>query len=156
MDSNDAVRFWTLPDGSLPEDANPPVTDAQLAFFRQQYDFQLPDALVVLYRQQNGGFSIRFESLFWPIAQGASDDVTTLHTLCETFHQDEDLERQWAILLGDLGNVLVFLGEGHFYFVLNYNQQKNGEPTVCYVDENGVRETTQTFEEWIAEALGNG
>lgn len=153
MDTNAAIRFWTFPDGSRAEDRRPPVTDSQLATFAQEFGVELPTALIELYQQQNGGFSIRFESLFWPIGQGGSDDLTTLRKLCETYHENEGLERRWASLLGDLGSVIVFLGDGHFYFVLNYNDKKNKEPTVCYVDDNGVKATGHTFAEWIAESL---
>jgi hypothetical protein len=156
MDTDDAIRFWTLPDGSRADDARPPVTDSQLAAFTQQFGVELPSDLVELYRQQNGGFSVRFESLFWPIAHGGNDDVTNLRTLCETYHDDEGMSRLWTSCMGDLANVFVFLGDGHFYFVLNYNDQKNGEPIVAYVDDNGVRTTGQTFAEWIVKSIGSG
>lgn len=153
MDTNDAIRFWALPDGSIAEDARPPVTDAQLAMFAQRFGLELPAALVQLYRQQNGGFSVRFESLFWPIEHQENDDITNLRTLCETYHDDEAVGRLWTSWLGDVANVFVFLGDGHFYFVLNYNDRKNGEPVVYYIDDNGVKSTKQTFAEWIVTAL---
>jgi hypothetical protein len=156
MDTNDAFRFWTLPDGSRADDASPPVPDSQIAKFSQQFGVDLPKALIELYRQQNGGFSAHFESVFWPISNGENDDMTSLGTLCETYHEDENLDRLWTSLMDDLTKVIVFLGDGHFYFVLNYNECRNGEPIVWYVDENNAKSTGQTFAEWIAEAFRGG
>jgi hypothetical protein len=156
MDTQDAIRFWTFHDGTRADDARSPVTDSQLTAFSHRFCIQLPPALIELYRQQNGGFSDRFESLLWPICTGESDDATSLRILCGTYHEDEDLERQWTSLMGDLANVIVFLGDGHFYYVLNYNRCDNGDPIVWYVDENGARSTGQSFAQWIAESLKIG
>ena len=88
---------WLLDDGQRAPDARPPVTVTQLAAFHRRYDLLVPKTLRELYAIQNGGFSLCYESLYWPIEAGESDDMTTLEVLSKTYHQDEAVEEFRAL-----------------------------------------------------------
>lgn len=149
LDETLLKKLWLLPDGEPAFDALPPMTETQLCRFVDQFSVELPVLMVQLYRLQNGGFADRFQSSFWSIGIGENTDCTSLQKLCKTYHDDEELEQLWSSLLGDLSNVIVFLGDGHFYFTLNYNQVEGDEPIIWFVDENGAQSTGQNFESWI-------
>lgn len=153
MDEAIQKQLWLLPDGEPADDAPPPLTDSQLGRFVEQFSVEPPAVMIQLYRLQNGGFVERFQSSFWPISRGENTDCTSLKVLCETYHHDEDLEQRWASNLGDLSTVIVFLGDGHFYFTLNYNHGHQEDPIVWFVDENGAKSTGKNFESWLLESI---
>lgn len=145
---------WLLDDGQRAPDAPPPVTETQLAAFQHKYGLTLPETLQTVCKIQNGGFSLRYESSFWPIEAGQHDDMTTLQMLSKTYHQDQAIEDFWQEQLGDLSGVVVFLGDGHFYAVLNYNRLVNEEPTVEIVTESTTKPTGGSLAQWL-QATGS-
>ncbi|QDT99595.1 SMI1/KNR4 family protein [Gimesia aquarii] len=148
MATNDITRLWTFSDGSQAPDAPPPVTDAQLDEFEIRYGIKLPPEMIKLYQQQNGGFSERHLFSFWSIQLGKNSDITTLSSLIDD-HDEDGLESIWKKQLGDLNRVFIILGDGHFYFVLNYNEIRDGQPIVWYVSDEVVRSTSLNFADWL-------
>lgn len=147
--ARDLQSVWLLDDGSRPPDVLPPVTVEQLDAFKARYGLDLPMAMRDLYQIQNGGFSLRYECIFWPIECGRNDDMTTLAELASSYHQDDALSDMWRNSLGDLARVVVYLGDGHFYYVLNYNDTVGVEPTVWMVTESSCKSTKETFGDWL-------
>lgn len=49
---------------------------------------------------------------------------------------------------------MVFFGDGHFYFALNFNDTIGDEPIVWYVDDNGAKRTGLRFEDWLTSDGG--
>lgn len=149
MAESDITRLWTFADGTTAPDAPSPVSDVQVNAFEQRFGVKLPSALIELYRQQNGGFSERHLAAFWSIERGSNTDITSLQVLVTDYHEDADLETEWAQRLGDLTRIVVILGDGHFYFVLNYNDMRDGEPSVWYMADCVTRSTSKTFANWL-------
>ncbi len=150
MTPTEAQAFWNCPES---EDEPPkPATDAMIREFNNHHGISLPDSFVTLYRCQNGGASrIHYDS-FWSI-NGEITPLTTLDRLCDGYH-DEDLVNAWRASLGDLSRVVVFFGDGHFYFTLNFNDTIGDEPIVWYVDDNGAKRTGLHFEDWLTSDGG--
>jgi len=144
-------RVWELPADAGHYEKPAPVTDSQLRAFEQRHGAKLPPTLEALYRKQNGGFSLLFGFSFWPVEQGTNADMTSLQILVETFHEDSAQRDRWRNALGPLENAIVFLGDGHFYIVLNYNDAIEGDPVVWQVDDTTGNSTRMTFDSWITK-----
>ena len=147
-------NVWIMENGLRSLEAPTAVTDEQVNSFELKHGIAIPQSLVKLYKIQNGGFSLRFECFFWPIERGQDDDMTTLASLTGTYHEDATVHDLWVNQLGPLNKVFVFLGDGHFYFVLNFNRVEDGQPTVAEVTESQVRQTNFSFEQWLQNAIG--
>ncbi|QDU08400.1 hypothetical protein [Gimesia aquarii] len=95
-----------------------------------------------------GGFSERHLFSFWSIQLGKNSNITTLQSLMD-YHDEDGLESIWKKQLGDLNRVFIILGDGHFYFVLNYHEIRDGQPIVWYVSDEVVRSTSFNFADWL-------
>lgn len=143
-------RFWKITDPTLHDGEFPlPVADYQLEAFEQKFGVPLPSQIIALYRHQNGGFSERHLGSFWSIESDEEESITTLQNLIAEVHEDATLEADWRQHLGGLDRVFAIFGDGHFYFVLNYNDLRENQPTVWYMDESTIRSTSLTFGEWL-------
>lgn len=150
MTPAEAKAFWHFPD--LEDSPPEPATDAMIQEFNERHLLRLPDSFVALYQVQNGGLSPTHYQTFWSI----NDDVcplTTLDQVCDGRHDDE-IVGMWTKELEDLSRLVVFFGDGHFYFALNFNDLQEDEPIVWYLDDNGAKRTGMRFEPWLASEGG--
>lgn len=149
MTDKSITRLWTFADGTTAPDAPQPVTDEQINSLERKFLIKLPATMIELYRRQNGGFSEHHMESLWSIERGNNCDMTSLQVLATTYHEDPGLEAEWRLSLGDLSRVIVMLGDGHYYFALNYNDLHEGEPRVWYVADSIVRSTAMLFGDWL-------
>lgn len=150
MTPAEARTFWHFPEAEDPPPG--PATESMIHDFNSRHGISLPESFVTLYRCQNGGASPLHDDSFWSI-DGEVTPLTTLELLCDGYH-DEDLVSTWTSLLGDLSRVVVFFGDGHFYFALNFNDTIGDELIVWYVDDNGAKRTGLHFEDWLTSDGG--
>ena len=145
MTPTEAAEFWLFPEAE--DEPPPPASEDQIRRFNRDHQIELPESFVILYSQQNGGGTQHLPDPFWSLDDPVCP-VSSLVTVGDWTH-DEDAKRYWQMTFGDPGRVVVFFGDGHFYFALNYNELKLGEPMVWYITDDNAYSTTRSFEQWI-------
>lgn len=150
MTPAEAATFWHCPESEDPP--SEPATDAMIREFNARHGVALPDSFATLYKSQNGGASRLHGDSFWSI-DAEIVPLTTLDRLCDGYH-DEDVVAAWTELAGELSQIVVYFGDGHFYFALNFNDVDGGEPIVWYFDDNGAKRTGMQFEGWLTSDGG--
>jgi hypothetical protein len=78
--------------------------------------------------------------------------VSSLADIAE-WTDDDDVKAFWARTFPNPSRLIVFFGDGHFYFGLNYDDQSSDEPAVWYITNDNAESTGKTFEQWIQFAV---
>lgn len=145
MTPEEAAKFWHFPESEDPPPG--PATDEQINGLQDRYGIKLPESFVTLYQHQNGGGTSKHPDAFWSI-RDPQCPVASLEDVAEWTH-DDDAKGFWARTFADSSRVIVFFGDGHFYFGLNYDDLSLGEPAVWYITADKAESTGKTFEQWI-------
>ncbi|MDO4230286.1 MAG: SMI1/KNR4 family protein [Capnocytophaga sp.] len=140
--------FWQKP-VYLPF-VHSPLSDEMVAEFEHKIGYSLPKSMVELLKIQNGGY-LHYGLPQTPPMQlwGIGEHYPNLILLSEEFDQDEDY------IEFSLDDLLAFDGDGHYYFCLDYRQNKDN-PKVSYIDlEMGEEESensvvADSFDEFLA------
>ena len=106
------------------------LTDEKLADFEQKIGYKLPDSVVKLLKNQNGGY-LHYGLPETPPMQfwGIGESYPSLILLSDEFDQTVDYE----YLSFSLRGLLAFDGDGRYYHCLDYRQNPEN-PQVSYID----------------------
>ncbi|GAF11488.1 hypothetical protein JCM19045_592 [Bacillus sp. JCM 19045] len=110
-----------------------PLTDEQRIAVEKQLKIQLPEELIALFKQQNGGY---IEGLACPTAEPTSwaDDHIQIDHFFEISEESGLVDSPYLCSEWGLRKKLViFSGDGYGWFALDYKRKKNG-PRVVYID----------------------
>ena len=127
----------------------PPLTDEEVRACEAEFGIRFPAALVKLLKEQNGGyfensdFKLNGRDYWIEDVAGISssarwDAIQPLGRVIDPEFFTPEESEQIRQVIGDLGKILPFTGDGHFFYALDYNRlNPEGEPTVAYVDIEG-------------------
>ncbi|MDO5106553.1 SMI1/KNR4 family protein, partial [Capnocytophaga sp.] len=123
-----------------------PLTEAMVADFETKTGFRPPNSLIVLLKEQNGGYT-RYGLSQTPPMQlwGVGERYPCLIDLGKTL--DKEVV---AHITFPLDGLLAFDGDGHYYFCLDYRKNAE-EPTVICIDiqDDSEEVIADNFDEFL-------
>lgn len=143
----------------------PPLSDDEVRACEAKFGVRFPGALIDLLKEQNGGYfensdfklngkDFRLDEVMGLSSSASWSCIQPLDRILEPDYFLEEERAQIQEVIGDAGRVFAFGGDGHFFYVLDYNRlNKAGEPTVAYIDIEGAvahRTVADSFAELLA------